>query len=214
MTRRIHRLLDGRHVDLASILEVDEVDVASEQPLSLSFKVRFELLDNPVSFGFDRLSAHLAAAADPQTFGHRGAGLILEPGNPSSRKAMLEVAQLVRDDLLQAWKAFKDSARTTADPIFRFADGTNVDLSSVLDVSAPAVFEGDAYGFSILYRGHPERRFFSYNCYDHATAELLGLDFEEALASPHGDPDRVALAKLGDHVDALVGAWREFKQTT
>lgn len=213
MTQRIHKLLDGRHVDLAAILEIDQIAETSQQPLHFGFKVRYQLVDSPVHIGFDRLSAHLAAAADPKAFGDRGAGIILEPRSPASRTAMLEVAQLLRDDLLTAWKTYKGADRSSADPVFRFADGTSVDLSSVLDVSAPFVAEGEAYAFSILYRGHPERRVFAYNCYDHSTAELLGLDFEEALASPHGDPDRVALAKLGDHVDALVDAWRKFKQS-
>jgi hypothetical protein len=121
------------------------------------------------------------------------------------------VFKIVQDDLVRAWRGYKDSVVVAADPIFRFADGTSIDLSEILDISAPILADADIYGFSILYRGHPERRRFLYDCYDALTAELLGPDFEEALANPHADADKVALDALEIHVDALVEAWRKFK---
>jgi hypothetical protein len=206
---RIYKLLTGHYVDLAAIVDVRSGAQDKPRPGSdLSFEIRYALHNDVVRFSFDWRNCLEAVQRLPAAFPGLEEKLLGRDG----AEAQSAVLRIVEDDLIREWKNYTGSLAVVADPIFRFADGTAIDLSEILDVSAPALLEEDVYGFSILYKGQAERRVFSYNCYDTATADLLGLDFEAALASPHADAaDRVALDVLATHVDALVDAWRKFQ---
>ncbi|WP_327209917.1 hypothetical protein [Rhizobium leguminosarum] len=206
MADRIYRLLTGHYVDLAAIVELRSGQRGGPGS-DFTFGIQYELRNEPVWFSIGFMNCLDIALQHPTVFAGLEKGLLAGDNDSAA-----SVCQIVQDDLVRAWREHKGTAGEAVDPIFRSADGTSIDLSEILDVSAPALLEEDVYGFSILYKGQAERRVFSYNCYDTATADLLGLDFEAALASPHADAaDRVALDVLATHVDALVDAWRKFK---
>lgn len=142
-------------------------------------------------------------------------GLAQKLQGQGGREAQLEVIKIVEDDLIAAWKRYLDSGKVTADPIFLFDDTTTIDLSAVLEISRVTWVEELVLAFSVLYRGHSERRLFAYPIFNGTgeMAELLGLEFEEALADPHGDPEGVALRVISRNVERLVDAWREYKHS-
>jgi hypothetical protein len=102
-------------------------------------------------------------------------------------------------------------------PIHRFFDGTCIDMSQMLDISAPRLSNTEAskvdllLEFSITYKGRETPRVFSFPIKEAVDTHSLGHALTTAYWDGVDGIGQIALAALAGCIDELVTDWANFR---